>query len=141
MGSAVHETALFRTAYYNRIRFHGGEDVGRKVKMAIIALNDTNFFAETESGGVPVLVNFQGEGCPHCETMKRRLAAFDREACGRVKLCAVDVDMQPLLAARFGIHSIPTLLLFCGGSLAERVVGAVETRELWDAVGRCTTGM
>lgn len=108
--------------------------------MAIIALNDANFFAETESGGAPVLVSFQGEGCPHCAAMKQRLTAFDREACGRVKVCTVDVDTQPLLAARFGIHSIPTQLLFCGGSLTERVVGAVETRELWDAVGRCTAG-
>lgn len=123
------------------VRFHGGEHRERKVKMAIIALNEENFFAETESGGVPVLVSFQGEGCPHCVVMKQRLEAFDREACGRVKLCTVDVDMQPLLAARFGIHSIPTLLLFCGGSLTERMVGAQEMRELWDAVARCTAGM
>lgn len=109
--------------------------------MAIIALNDANFFEEIESGGAPVLVSFQGAGCPHCETMKQQLTAFDRESCGRVKVCTVDVDTQPMLAARFGIHSIPTQLLFYGGSMNERMVGAQGKRELWDAVTRCTTGM
>ena len=87
-----------------------------------------------KSGG-KVLVDFWAESCPHCIAMNPRLEAIDRESEGRAKLCKVNVDEQPQLAARFGITSIPTMLFFRSGALTGRMVGARETQDLREALG------
>ena len=99
--------------------------------MAILDLNTNNFQSELENARVPVLVDF----CPHCIAMNPRLEAIDRESEGRAKLCKVNVDEQPQLAARFGITSIPTMLFFRSGALTGRMVGARETQDLREALG------
>jgi len=103
--------------------------------MAIVELNDSNFEQETESNSVPVLVDFWAEACPHCRTLAPRLKELEQESSGQVKICTVNVDEQPTLAARFGIMSIPTMLFFRSGDLAGRMVGAREKKEIREALG------
>ncbi|RKJ79531.1 thioredoxin [Butyricicoccus sp. 1XD8-22] len=103
--------------------------------MAILDLNTNNFQSELENARVPVLVDFWAESCPHCIAMNPRLETIDRESEGRAKLCKVNVDEQPQLAARFGITSIPTMLFFRSGALTGRMVGARETQDLREALG------
>ncbi len=103
--------------------------------MAILSLDNSNFEAETETNTVPVLVDFWSKSCPHCLTLAPRLEALDRDAAGQVKICAVNVEEQPALAARFGIMSVPTMLFFRNGNLSGRMTGAREQGEIKKALG------
>ena len=103
--------------------------------MAILPLDNSNFEAETETNSVPVLVDFWAETCPHCLALAPRLEELEHESSGQVKICTVNVDEQPALAARFGIRTIPTMLLFRSGSLAGRMVGARGKQTIRQAIG------
>lgn len=103
--------------------------------MEILSLTEQNFTPELENARVPVLVDFWAQSCPHCTELSPRLERIAREAGGRAKLCKVNVDEQPVLAARFGITGIPTMLFFENGELTGRMVGARDSGEIRSALG------
>ena len=92
---------------------------------APIAVSDTDFEQEVLEAETPVLVDFWAEWCAPCKMVAPVLDALADEYDGKIKFTKVDVDSNPQTAMKYGIRSIPTLLVFKGGSPVDQVVGAV----------------
>lgn len=97
--------------------------------MKNLSVND--FDSEISSG--TVLVDFWASWCGPCKMLAPILEQLDSENTG-VKICKVNVDESPELAKRFGIMSIPTLLLFKDGTLADKSVGLLDLESLKEFV-------
>src|SRR5258707_9570800 len=93
-----------------------------------IDINEGNFEAEVIQSDQPVFVDFWAEWCGPCKMLGPVLDEIANEQAGRVKVAKVNVDTNPVLAARFGIQSIPTLLYFAGGEVRDKTVGVTGKR-------------
>ena len=98
--------------------------------MAEIILTNENFDAEVLQSDVPVLVDFWATWCGPCKMIAPIVAEIAQENEGKIKVGKVNVDEQQRLAIRFGISSIPTLLVFKGGEFANKAVGYMPKEEL-----------
>lgn len=91
--------------------------------MAEITLTMENFEEEVLQSKIPVLVDFWATWCGPCRMLSPIVAEIAEEYEGRIKVCKVNVDEQPMLAAGYGISSIPTLILFKDGKPVKTAVG------------------
>jgi thioredoxin 2 len=91
---------------------------------------DASFDAIVGGSTVPVLVDFYADWCGPCKMMAPVFAELARRQRGRALVVKVDTDANPQVAMRFGIRSIPTLILFRDGREAARQVGAVPMAAL-----------
>ena len=99
--------------------------------MAFAFTND-NFDAEVASG--VALVDFFAEWCGPCHEMAPTIESLAQEYAGRVKVGKVDVDAEQALAVRFGIMSIPTLVVLKDGKPVAQFVGITAKSSLVDAI-------
>ena len=99
---------------------------------AAMELTKENFQTEVIDSDVPVLVDFWATWCGPCRAVAPIIDELAAEYKGKLKVGKVDVDAEQQLAGDFGVRSIPTLLIFNGGKLAEQLVGAVPKSELVD---------
>src|SRR5580692_10827273 len=86
----------------------------------IVNSSDDSFAEVAEKGSVPVLVDMWAPWCGPCRMVSPALEQLATERAGRLKLVKVNVDESPRLQQRFGIQSIPTLMLMRGGELIAR---------------------
>ncbi len=98
--------------------------------MSEIVLTNQNFEAEVMQSDIPVLVDFWAVWCGPCKMLAPIVEEIAREYEGKVKVGKVNVDDEPELAGRFGISSIPTLILFKNGQQAAVSVGVRPKEEL-----------
>ena len=89
--------------------------------MAIVTVTDESFKGEVEGGGT-VLVDFWAPWCGPCKMIAPILEELDKEVTG-IKIAKVNVDDNPEAASRFGVMSIPTLIVFKDGQPVDKVVG------------------
>ena len=101
--------------------------------MAEITLTSSNFQAEVLESDKPVLVDFWATWCGPCRMVAPIVAQIAEEQEGVVKVGKVNVDEEPGLAGRFGISSIPTLMVFKNGQLVNTAVG-VRPKEQIEAL-------
>ena len=94
----------------------------------VTELSGGNFDIVTASGAV--LVDFWASWCGPCRMVAPIIESLAEEYDGRVRVGKVNVDEQPELAARFGIQSIPTLLVLNAGRIVDQTVGYMPKEEL-----------
>lgn len=93
-------------------------------------LSSADFDAEVLQSEVPVLVDFWAPWCGPCRMMGPIVDAMAGKYAEKLKVTKVNVDEAADIAGRFGIRSIPTLMIFKGGEQVDMVVGAVPEAEL-----------
>jgi len=100
-----------------------------------IELTNDNFEAEVLKSEIPVLVDFWATWCGPCKMLAPTVAEIAEEYAGRVKVGKVNVDNAPELAARYGITSIPALLVFRNGEVERTSVGFVSKADVAAMLG------
>jgi len=96
----------------------------------VLHLTSANFEAEVLRSSEPVLVDFWATWCPPCRMIAPAVEALAGQYAGKAKVGKLDVDESPDLAERYGVQSIPTLLVFKDGRVVEQRIGAVPQAEM-----------
>ncbi len=91
----------------------------------VILLNSENFDEMVTNSETPCLVDFWAEWCGPCKALGPVIDELAEDYAGKVKVCKVNIDEQSELAMRFRIMTIPTVMLFKNGEMADRSVGLV----------------
>lgn len=102
----------------------------------IVDAGDDTFAEVAERASVPVVVDLWAPWCGPCRMVSPALAQVAADMAGRLKLVKVNVDDSPRLQQRFGVQSIPTLLVMRGGKVTSRQVGAAPAAALRSWVER-----
>ena len=98
--------------------------------MPTAKITDASFENDVLKSESPVVVDFWAEWCGPCRMIGPSLEDISNELAGKVKIVKLNVDENPGIAAKYGIMSIPTLMLFKNGQLASRQVGAQPKQKL-----------
>jgi thioredoxin 1 len=104
-------------------------------------LTDASWEEDVLRAEGPVLVDFWAPWCPPCRMIAPAIEAVADRYAGRARVGKLNVDDNPVTAARYGINSIPTLLVFQGGRVVEQRVGALPPGEIANLVERQLTGV
>ena len=96
-------------------------------------LTKDNFDSITSTG--LVLVDFWATWCGPCRMQAPILEELDEQLNGKVKICKLDVDDEPAIAQRFGVMSIPTLMVFRNGEIISKEVGVHTVEQLMTMLG------
>jgi thioredoxin 1 len=91
-----------------------------------LEFTDQNFDQDVLKSNQPVLVDFWATWCAPCRMIGPTVDTLADEYAGRVKIGKVNVDENPTVPTRYGIRSIPTLLIFKAGQIQEQVVGTTS---------------
>tara|TARA_B100000953_G_C17841660_1_gene365286 strand:- start:156 stop:476 length:321 start_codon:yes stop_codon:yes gene_type:complete len=102
--------------------------------MAVVTLTDENFEEEVVSCDIPVLVDYWAEWCGPCKMVGPLVEELAEEFTEKLKVGKLDVDKNKLSATRQNVRSIPTLLIFKGGSVVAQQVGAISKSQLTDFI-------
>lgn len=101
-----------------------------------IEITDTNFEQEVLKSDVPVLIDFWAVWCGPCRVIAPVVEEIADEYEGKLKVGKLDVDNNPQVAVKYGIRSIPTLLIFNNGEVSDQLIGALPKAQIVDRVER-----
>jgi len=104
------------------------------------AITTSQFDAEVLESETPVLVDFWAEWCGPCRAVSPILEQIAEERADELRVVKVNIDEEPELQQRYGILSIPTILLFRGGEPAAAAIGAQPKRMLEQSLGLAAEG-
>jgi thioredoxin 1 len=100
----------------------------------VAELTDANFSSEVLESDQAVLVDFWAPWCGPCRQIAPMVEELAQEYAGSVKVAKVNIDDSPNLAMNYGVTSIPTLIVFKGGDVVQRFVGAQPKNRLQQAL-------
>lgn len=94
------------------------------------AVTADNFEEEVVKSEIPVMVDFWAEWCGPCKALTPTVDAIAEEYAGKMKVLKLDVQTEAAVASKYGVSSIPTLLVFKAGEVAERIVGLKPKQDI-----------
>ena len=97
-----------------------------------LEFSDSNFEQEVLNSDTPVLVDFWAEWCGPCRMIGPVVEELATEYDGKAKIGKMNIDLNPGTPMKYGVRSIPTLLVFKNGEVVDKVVGAVPKTTLVD---------
>lgn len=103
--------------------------------MATVKVDNNSFKSDVLESAEPVVVDFWAEWCGPCKMIAPSLEEIATEMNGKIKVAKLNIDENPELAAQYGVRSIPTLMLFKGGEVADMKVGAAPKTALSAWIG------
>lgn len=101
----------------------------------MIILNEANFEVEALRSEQPVLVDFFATWCPPCRKLAPIVEEIAEDYAGRVKVAKLNIDEARSVAIKYGVSSIPTLILFKNGEPVDRIVGYVPKADVEKLLG------
>lgn len=102
----------------------------------VMEVTDTNFDSAVLGSDKLFLVDFWAAWCGPCKAVAPHVEALASELSEQLGVGKLDIDQSPMSAAKFGVRSIPTLILFKGGSPVDQIVGAVPKGKIEEMVRR-----
>ncbi|HQY61146.1 MAG: thioredoxin [Myxococcales bacterium] len=96
----------------------------------VIELTDENFDSEVTSSSIPVLVDFTATWCGPCKMLTPIVEKIANENVGKYKVAKLDIDDAPRITQRFGVRSVPTILVFKAGEKKGQHVGVTNKETL-----------
>jgi thioredoxin 1 len=111
------------------------EQVSKESEMPTVKIDNSNFKSDVLEASQPVVVDFWAEWCGPCKMIAPSLDEISAELGDKVKIAKVNIDENPELAAQFGVRSIPTLMIFKNGEVADMKVGAAPKTTLSAWIG------
>ena len=100
----------------------------------VIEITDNSFQKDVLDSDIPVLVDFWAPWCGPCKMLAPTLEEISEENSGKIKIVKINVDDNQKMAAKFGIKSIPTMIIFNKGELKNQIVGSLPKQEIEKAI-------
>jgi len=101
---------------------------------AAAAVTTDNFEDEVLKCDIPVMVDFWAEWCGPCKALAPTVDQIAEEYAGKMKVLKLDVQTEAATASKYGVSSIPTLLVFKAGEIADRIVGMQPKKNITDRI-------
>ena len=95
-----------------------------------VNVTDGTFSDQVERSATPVLLDLWADWCGPCHMLAPVISQLSSELAGRIKVAKLNIDENPRTAARFGVQSIPTLLVLKAGAEVDRLVGVQPKQEI-----------
>lgn len=103
-----------------------------------LEFTDANFDQEVLQSEVPVLVDFWAEWCGPCKALGPLIDELATEYQGKVKVGKLDTDANTQISTKYGVSAIPTMILFQGGEIKEKIVGLRSKQDLASSLDSAT---
>jgi thioredoxin 1 len=105
----------------------------------LLAITEANFEKEVINSELPVLIDFWAVWCGPCKLIAPIVEELAKDYEGKLKVAKCDVDSNQSIAIKYGIRSIPTILIFKNGDVAEQIIGAIPKHHVVEKIDNILT--